>query len=82
MDTFGALEVATGKVTDRCYERHTDTEFLAFLKLVAKNYPRRELHVVCRQLRHAQASQRPGVAGQEFPGDTALHPRGPTLPTP
>jgi len=42
-----ALEVATGKVTDACYERHTNTEFLAFLKLVAKAYPRRELHVVC-----------------------------------
>ncbi len=44
---FAALEVATGKVTDTCYERHTNTEFLAFLKLVAKAYPRRKLHVVC-----------------------------------
>jgi len=44
---FAALDVATGKVTDTCYERHTNTEFLAFLKLVAKAYPRRKLHVVC-----------------------------------
>jgi len=44
---FAALEVATGKVTNTCYERHTNTEFLAFLKLVAKAYPRRKLHVVC-----------------------------------
>ncbi|MGI8614976.1 MAG: IS630 family transposase, partial [Nocardioidaceae bacterium] len=44
---FAALEVATGKVTDHCYERHTNAEFLAFLKQVAKAYPRRELHVVC-----------------------------------
>jgi len=44
---FAALEVATGKVTDRCYERHTNTEFLAFLKVVAKAHPRRKLHVVC-----------------------------------
>ena len=43
---FAALEVATGKVTDACYERHTNTEFLAFLKLVAKAHPRRELHIV------------------------------------
>ena len=43
---FAALEVATGKVTDACYERHTNAEFLAFLKLVAKTYPRRKLHVV------------------------------------
>jgi transposase len=44
---FAALEVATGRVTDRCYDRHTNTEFLAFLKVVAKAYPRRQLHVVC-----------------------------------
>ena len=43
---FAALEVATGAVTDRCYERHGKAEFLDFLKRVAKTYPRRELHVV------------------------------------
>jgi hypothetical protein len=43
---FAALEVATGKVTDACYERHGKAEFLAFMKQVAKAYPRRELHVV------------------------------------
>jgi transposase len=43
---FAALEVATGKVTDACYDRHTHDEFLAFLKKVARAYPRRELHVV------------------------------------
>jgi len=43
---FEALEVATGKVTDHCYQRHTNAEFLAFLKQVARVYPRRELHVV------------------------------------
>jgi DDE superfamily endonuclease/Winged helix-turn helix len=43
---FAALEVATGTVTDRCYDRHGKTEFLDFLKRVAKAYPRRELHVV------------------------------------
>jgi transposase len=45
---FAALEVATGKVTaDACYPRHTNTEFLAFLKLVAKAHPRVKLHVIC-----------------------------------
>src|SRR4249920_3685285 len=39
---FAALEVATGKVTGRCFDRHRHTEFLAFLKLVARTYPRRE----------------------------------------
>jgi transposase-like protein len=43
---FAALEVATGTVTDRCYERHGKAEFLDFLKRVAKAYPRRRLHIV------------------------------------
>ena len=44
---FAALEVATGKVTDACYPRHRHTEFLHFLKQVAKAYPRVRLHIVC-----------------------------------
>ena len=43
---FAALEVATGQVTDACHPRHRHGEFLAFLKLVAKAYPRRQLHMV------------------------------------
>ena len=43
---FAALEVATGRVTDACYPRHRNEEFLAFLKQVAKAYPRRQLHIV------------------------------------
>jgi transposase len=43
---FAALEVATGRVTDTCSPRHRHDEFLAFLKLVAKAYPRRQLHLV------------------------------------
>ncbi len=42
-----ALEVATGLVTDRCFQQHTHLEFLAFVKQVAKAYPRVQLHVVC-----------------------------------
>jgi transposase len=34
-------------VTDACYPRHRNTEFLRFLKLVAKAYPRVKLHIVC-----------------------------------
>ena len=44
---FAALEIATGKVTDACYDRHGKAEFLDFMKKVARAYPRRELHVVC-----------------------------------
>lgn len=43
---FAALEIATGTVTDRCYERHGKAEFLDFLKRVAKAYPHRRLHIV------------------------------------
>src|SRR4051795_2663287 len=47
---FAALEVATGKVTDACTQRHRHQEFLAFLRQVAAAYPRRELHVVVDNL--------------------------------
>ena len=43
---FAALEVATGRITDRCYDRHGKAEFLDFLQRVARAYSRRELHVV------------------------------------
>ncbi|AWW36530.1 IS630 family transposase [Streptomyces cadmiisoli] len=44
---FAALEVATGRISaDACYERHTNKEFLHFLKQVAKAHPRVKLHVV------------------------------------
>jgi transposase len=43
---FAALEVATGQVTDACSPRHRHGEFLGVLRLVARAYPRRQLHVV------------------------------------
>jgi transposase len=33
-------------VAEACHPRHRHSEFLAFLKQVAKAYPRRQLHVV------------------------------------
>ena len=44
---FAALEVATGHVIGQCAPRHRHQEFLAFLKQVARGYPRRQLHVIC-----------------------------------
>jgi transposase len=44
---FAALEVATGRVVDACFDRHRHQEFLHFPRQVARAYPRRELHVVC-----------------------------------
>jgi len=43
---FAALEIATGQVTGACKPRHRNTEFLAFLKQVARAYPDVELHLV------------------------------------
>jgi transposase-like protein/transposase len=43
---FAALEVATGKVTDKCYERHGKAEFLDFMRKVARAYPGQRLCVV------------------------------------
>jgi len=43
---FAALEIATGKVTGVCKNRHRHQEFLAFLKHVARAYPTGELHLV------------------------------------
>jgi len=43
---FAALEVATGKVTEACFERHRHQEMLRFLKRLAQAYPRRRLHIV------------------------------------
>lgn len=44
---FAALEVASGKVHGRCFKRHTHLEFIAFLKSLARRYPRRELQLIC-----------------------------------
>jgi transposase len=43
---FAALEVATGKVTGLCKNRHRHQEFLGFLKHLARAYPGRQLHLV------------------------------------
>jgi transposase/DNA-binding CsgD family transcriptional regulator len=43
---FAALEIATGRVTGVCKNRHRHQEFLAFLKHVARAYPDRQLHLV------------------------------------
>lgn len=43
---FAALEIANGKVTGLCQDRHRHQEFLRFLKHVARAYPDQELHLV------------------------------------
>ena len=43
---YAALEVATGRVLGECAARHTEADFLAFLKLVARRYRGRPLHII------------------------------------
>lgn len=44
---FAALEVASGRVEGRCFERHTHEEFIAFLKLLDRRFPKADLHLIC-----------------------------------
>jgi transposase len=44
---FAALEVATGKVSQRCFRQHTHQEFLAFLQILERKYRRNEIHLIC-----------------------------------
>jgi transposase len=46
LDLYAALNLATGEVAHACSESHTAADFLAFMKLVARQNPRRQLHVV------------------------------------
>jgi len=43
---YAALEVASGSVIGECSERHTGADFLRFLKVLSRSYPRRDLHVI------------------------------------
>ena len=71
---FAALEVATGKVTDHCFQRHRHIEFLAFLKQVATAYPRRQLHLVLDNYgTHKHPRVRAWLARN--PGSTCTSPR-------
>ena len=59
-----ALEVATGQVADACHPRHRQGEFLDVLKLVARAYPRRQLHVVLdNDATHKHAKVQSWLAG-------------------
>ena len=71
---FAALEIATGKVTGLCKNRHRHQEFLAFLKHVARAYPDRELHLV---MDNYAAHKHPNVKAGWRPtrGSTSTSPR-------
>ncbi len=54
---FAALEIATGKVTGLCKNRHRHQEFLAFLKHLARAYPDQRAAPDHGQLRHPQTAR-------------------------
>ena len=71
---FAALEIATGKVTGVCKNRHRHQEFLAFLKHVARAYPDGELHLVMdNYAAHKHPNVKAWLAG-EPPDPRPLHP--------
>ena len=43
---YAALEVANGRVTGELSAQHTGADFLRFLRQLAREYPRQELHLV------------------------------------
>ena len=58
LDLYAGLNIATGQVAHACTESHTAADFLSFMKLVARQNPRRELHVV---LDHSSTHGTPDV---------------------
>jgi len=46
VDLYAALEVATGVVTGQCTNTHTGADFLAFMKKIVSEYPKKDLHVI------------------------------------
>jgi transposase len=46
LSLFAALEVGTGAVTHETRARHTGADFLAFLRRLAREYPRGEVHLI------------------------------------
>jgi transposase len=71
---FAALEIATGKVTGLCKNRHRHQEFLAFLKHVARSYPRRRAAPGDGQLRRPQTRRDPHLASGQPQDPGPLHP--------
>lgn len=43
---YAAFNTASGEVVGACHDRHTAVEFLAFLRVLVRRYPRRDLHVI------------------------------------
>ena len=69
---YAALEVATGTVVGECSARHTGTDFLCFIKRLARRYRKQELHVIVGLI-----PLRPSRPGSKSIREFISHPRGP-----
>jgi transposase len=47
---FAALNIGTGEVIGRCFDRRRTVEFVTFLDQVIRKYPRKEIHVIVDNL--------------------------------
>jgi hypothetical protein len=72
---FAALEVATDRISaGTCYPRHSNVEFLALLKKVAKAHPRVKLRVVVDNYANPQTLRCAELAGPEHSGSPCISP--------
>ena len=74
---FAALEIATGKVTGLCKNRHRHQEFLAFLKHVARAYPDQELHLVMDNYATHKRARGQATGSRRTRGSRSTSPRPP-----
>lgn len=58
MTLFAALDLATGQVVGQCKKRHRHQEFLGFLRVLEKENPDREIHLI---LDNASTHKHPNV---------------------
>jgi transposase len=58
---LAALNIATGKVTSRCQDRHRHEEFLIFLRQVTRAYPAVQLHLIMGVMDNYAAHKHPAV---------------------
>ena len=70
---FAALKVPDGQVIGQCKQRHTHDEWMKFLARSTARHPRTGPAPDRRQLRHPQAPEGAGVAGQASAVPHALH---------
>ena len=73
---YAALEVATGTVVGECCARHTGTDFLRFIKRLARHYRKQRVARHCRQLLDSYHCGRQGLARKASESAVSFHTHG------